>query len=47
MLATVAFILGVLWIIGAFVLHLGAWVHILLAAAVVMTIVRMAKNPVR
>ncbi len=47
MLATIAFILGILWIIGFFFLHAGPWIHILIALAVILTFVRMAKNPVR
>ncbi len=47
MLATISFILGVLWIIGFFFLHAGAWIHLLIAAAVILTFIRMSKMPVR
>jgi hypothetical protein len=43
----ISFILGVAWIIAFFVLHLGPWSHVLLAIAVVITMAKMAKNPVR
>ncbi len=45
-LGILAFALGILWIIGFFVFHLGAWVHLLLLAAVILTMMRMAKKPV-
>ncbi len=48
MSATIAFILGVAWILGAFVFHVGGmYIHLLLVAAVILTLVRMSKNPVR
>ena len=47
MLSIIAFILGVAWIVGVFVLHMSGWVHVLLVIAVILTMVRIAKNPVR
>ena len=46
--AIIAFVLGILWILGFFVFHVGgSYIHILLAIAVILTMMRMAKNPVR
>lgn len=41
-----ALVLAVLWIIGFFFFHAGAWIHILLVVAIIMTMVRMSKRPV-
>lgn len=40
-------IFGVLWLVGVFVLHYSGYVHLLLAVAVLLTIMRIAQNPVR
>ena len=47
MLSIIAFILGILWIIGVFFMHMTGYVHVLIAVAIILTIVRMGKNPVR
>jgi len=47
MLGIIAFVLGLLWILGFFVFHIGGYIHVLLAAAVILTMVRISKNPVR
>lgn len=45
-LGMVAFVLGIAWILGFFVFHMGAAIHLLLAVAVILTIIRMVKKPV-
>ena len=46
-LGIIAFVLGILWIFGFFVFHVGgAAIHLLLAAAVILTLVRMSKKKV-
>lgn len=44
-LGMIAFVLGIAWILGFFVFHMGAAIHLVLAIAVILTIVRMAKKP--
>lgn len=45
-LGIIAFVLGIAWIFGFFVFHVGgAAIHILLAVAVIITIVRISKKP--
>lgn len=45
-LGIIAFVLGILWIIGFFVLHMTAWIHLLLLVAVILTMIRMSKKPI-
>jgi hypothetical protein len=45
MLWIIAAVLFVLWIVGAFVLQWGAWVHLLLLVAVVLVLAKVVKAP--
>ena len=46
--AIIAFILGIIWILGFFVFHVGGmYIHLALVVAIILTLVRMSKNPVR
>ena len=48
MLQIIAFVLVIVWILGAFIFHVGGmFIHLLLVVAIIITLVRMSKNPVR
>ncbi|HSI72802.1 MAG TPA: lmo0937 family membrane protein [Fimbriimonas sp.] len=47
MLETIIVILVILWLLGFFVVKIGALIHILLVIALVVLILRIIKAPIR